>query len=532
MAIELHPPHRARLSAAMIVRDEEHVLATTIESVRAIADEILVLDTGSIDQTPTIASQLGASVSRTLWNGDFSAARNRLLGEATGDWILWLDAGERLTAESAGELRAFLDREADRGNVYLLMIETPAAEPGASPEQAARLRLMPNHPDLRFAGRVRETLEPSIEAAGLAIGAAPGRIVRHRRVHDPQRKARNAQRDLKLIALEASESEGPKPRLLVALGEASSDLDDRPTARRAFLQAVRHAPRGSTEMLEAYYGLLSTFDGDERQRDRQVALCLEALEIYPLDAQLLSAMGSYLHAQNRLDLAARAFETAVRYGKVDPKTWHLCEIDEMAATFLAFTLEMLGKDDEARRVLEEASARSGSSTRIRQHLIDLDVKHGRSEDALRAADAAPLEPEHREALHNAIRGACEAAQQNWLAALGLLQSAYLAGCREAVCLKWLAVTLLSNGQGEAVRPILHEWLQLEPGNAEARSYLTALDQNYAEWEASHAPLAVEPDGSRWIRVDPGTTVLDATPVRMPIIHQALSTDAILDADGW
>lgn len=285
-------------------------------------------------------------------------------------------------------------------------------------------------------------------------------------------------------------------------------------------------------MLEAYYGLLSTFDGDERQRDRQVALCLEALEIYPLDAQLLSAMGSYLHAQNRLDLAARAFETAVRYGKVDPKTWHLCEIDEMAATFLAFTLEMLGKDDEARRVLEEASARSGSSTRIRQHLIDLDVKHGRSEDALRAADAAPLEPEHREALHNAIRGACEAAQQNWLAALGLLQSAYLAGCREAVCLKWLAVTLLSNGQGEAVRPILHEWLQLEPGNAEARSYLTALDQNYAEWEASHAPLAVEPEGSRWIRVDPGTTVLDATPVRMPIIHQALSTDAILDADGW
>jgi hypothetical protein len=58
-------------------------------------------------------------------------------------------------------------------------------------------------------------------------------------------------------------------------------------------------------MLEGYYGLLTTFDGDPSQSDQQITACLEALEVYPLDAQLLVAMGGYMQNQNRLDLAAR-----------------------------------------------------------------------------------------------------------------------------------------------------------------------------------------------------------------------------------
>jgi len=534
------PSHRPRLSVAMIVRNEQDVLAATIDSARSIADEILVLDTGSTDETPAIAEQLGASVSRTLWNDDFSEARNRLMDRATGDWVLWLDAGEWLTAESAGRLRAFLDHDADPRTVYLVMVEAPSADRASSNEQAARPRLLPKHRALRFTGRVRETLEPSIAAAGLAVDLAPGRILRHARIHDSERKARVAQRDLKLIALESTETCQAQPRLLIALGEACSNLDDRPAARRAFFQAVRQAPRGSTEMLEAYYGLLSTFDGSPVQRDRQVAVCLEALEIYPLDAQLLSAMGSYLQAQNRLGLAARAFDTAVRYGKIDPKTWHLCEIAEMASVFLALTLQMQGKDDEARRVLDEALARSQGSTRLRRHLIDLCVKQGESEEAIRVADALPMDDHQREPWLDAIRGASKAAGRDWPAALGLLQGAYAAGCREPLCLKWLAVTLLSNGQTDAARPVLREWLRIEPHNAEVQAYLNVLEREFAaaepdlvepgetqpEHEAAESRRAIEADPSRRLRIDPGTTVTVVTPPRMPIIHQALSTDAI------
>lgn len=534
------PSLRPRLSVAMIVRNEQDVLAATIDSARSIADEILVLDTGSTDETPAIAEQLGASVSQSLWNDDFSEARNRLMDKATGDWVLWLDAGEWLTTESAGRLRAFLDGNADPSTVYLVMVEAPSADRASSNEQAAQPRLLPKHRALRFTGRVRETLDPSIEAAGLAVDLAPGRILRHARIHDPERKARIAQRDLKLIALEATESHQRRPRLLIALGEACSNLDDQAAARRAFFLAVRQAPQGSTEMLEAYYGLLSTFDGSPVQRDRQVAVCLEALEIYPLDAQLLSAMGSYLRAQNRLDLAARAFDTAVRYGRIDPETWHLCEIAEMASVFLALTLQIQGKDDEAHRVLHEALAGSQGSIRLRRHLIDLCVKRGESEEAMRVAEAVPMDDDQREPWLGAIRGASKAARQEWPAALGLLQSAYAAGCREPLCLKWLAVALLSNGQIDAARLVLHEWLRIEPHNAEVRAYLDVLQRELApgepdlaeppetppEQEASEGRLAIEADPSRRLRIDPGTSVTLVTPPRMPIVHQALSTDAI------
>jgi Flp pilus assembly protein TadD len=546
MAPRSPSPRRCRLSVAMIVRNEEDVLASTIESARSIADEILVLDTGSIDQTRDVARQLGASVHQAPWNDDFAAARNRLLSEVTGDWVLWLDAGERLLAESARELREFVDQEADPHTLYLVMVETPAADPAASNEQMAQPRLMPKVPGLRFAGRLRESVEPSWTSSGGAIGGAPGRILRHPRAGDPRRKARLAIRDLKLVALESVESRDPQPRLLVALGEACTNLDDQATARRAFIQAVEHATPGSTEMLDAYYGLLSSYDGDAAHHDRQVALCLEALEVYPLDAQLLSAMGSHLHAQGQLELAARAFETALRHGKVEPRTWHLCEITQMAAAFLALTLQTQGKDDEALAVLEEALAESPGSVRLRRHLVDLHVKHGRSEQAVRASETIPVAAELREPFRNAIRGASKAAVQDWLPALGWLQAAYVAGCREPLCLKWLAVTLLSNGEAQAAEPVLHEWLCLEPNNAEVWIYLNSIQQyvrapegvafpdepsagDQAEQAGARGTWAGERDEWRRIRIDPGMTIAVAAPAHMPIIHQALSTDAILDA---
>ena len=99
-----------RLSVAMIVRNEQYVLADTLQSVHAIADQVVVLDTGSTDQTLSVARQSGATVGQWPWSDDFAAARNECLKSANGDWVLWLDAGERLDADSAAELREFIDR--------------------------------------------------------------------------------------------------------------------------------------------------------------------------------------------------------------------------------------------------------------------------------------------------------------------------------------------------------------------------------------------------------------------------------------
>ncbi len=515
-------PSGPRLSVAMIVGDDQQVVASSLRSVWPVADEMVVFDAGSTDRTAKIAQAMGAKILTGLWQDDFGAARNRVLKQVTGDWVLWLDAGDCLADDSAALLRSFLDQCASANCVYRVMVEAPPAEPAASPEQSAQIRLVPNRRDLRFEGRVRETLKPAIEAAGLEVLLAPIRILCDPRRHDQEHKARRARRNLDLVALDNAD-DACQVRLLLALGESAGDLENRPLARQAFAEAVRIAPRGSTEMLEGYYGLLAGLDDDPEDPAGQLTVCLEALAVYPLDAQLLSAMGNCLQARNQLALAARAFDLAMGHGQINLETWHLRDIAEVAAACLALTLQLSGEDDRATTVLKESLERHPSSIHLRRHLIDLHVKRGEPEEALAAAEGLSLGPDQREPFRSAVRGACRAAAGDWLPALGHLQSAYAAGCCDPFCLRWLCVTLLSNGRTEAALPVLRQWQVLEPNNRELQAYLRAVQ---TVGPAATAPSASAPtsEGTRWLRIDPGTTVTDVTPIQMPIISQTLSAD--------
>ena len=87
----------ATISLCMIVKDEAAKLPLCLASVKGLADEISVIDTGSGDRTPTIAQDAGAKVNFQMWADDFAKARNASLDQATGDWILVLDADRKST---------------------------------------------------------------------------------------------------------------------------------------------------------------------------------------------------------------------------------------------------------------------------------------------------------------------------------------------------------------------------------------------------------------------------------------------------
>ena len=102
-----------------------------------------------------------------------------------------------------------------------------------------------------------------------------------------------------------------------------------------------------------------------------------------------------MQAQNHVDLAARAFEAAVRVGEVDVRTWHLGDVAEVAAACLSVSLQLLDRDDEARHVLEEALSRRPESARLGRRLVELHIKRGRLDEALQAAGRLTLAPEDR-----------------------------------------------------------------------------------------------------------------------------------------
>jgi glycosyltransferase involved in cell wall biosynthesis len=156
------------LSAAIIVRDEAEHLDACLRSLVGLTDEIVVVDTGSRDDSIAVARSHGAILAQEPWTADFSRPRNRALDLATGDWILYIDADERVRPGDFASVRSDLGATAD--HVAFRVRFVPRV--GWTPYR--EYRLWRNRPEIRFVGAMHETTLPAIERAaqkdGLRIG--------------------------------------------------------------------------------------------------------------------------------------------------------------------------------------------------------------------------------------------------------------------------------------------------------------------------------------------------------------------------
>jgi glycosyltransferase involved in cell wall biosynthesis len=137
-----------RLSLAMIVKNEAATLDHCLTSVQDLVDEIVVVDTGSHDNTKDIARRHGARVFDLPWPDSFAAARNESIRHATGQWLLWLDADEYLDEANRAKLRALLSGLADDKTAYVMDQRSHAANGSAT--LVGQVRLFRNHPAIRW----------------------------------------------------------------------------------------------------------------------------------------------------------------------------------------------------------------------------------------------------------------------------------------------------------------------------------------------------------------------------------------------
>ena len=140
---------RPRLSVSMIVRNEETFIEGCLQSVADLADEIVVVDTGSTDRTLSIVEQFRAKVVHIAWTDDFSAARNESLRHCSGDWILYLDADERVTPEACSEIRRVIARR-DAAAFYCLLRSEEKLPDGVVHSLASYPRLFRRRAEFRL----------------------------------------------------------------------------------------------------------------------------------------------------------------------------------------------------------------------------------------------------------------------------------------------------------------------------------------------------------------------------------------------
>jgi tetratricopeptide (TPR) repeat protein len=179
------------LALSMIVKNAEANLARCLESVRGVADEIVVADTGSTDRTAAIARQHGAVVFGIPWEKDFAKARNRSLAKVRSEWVLWMDADEMLDPDAGKLMPAHISTEHVMG--YSVTIRNyvesldwylwdQKARPNHNAPSFARqyagyfdhtnLRLFRRHPDVCFEGCVHESVYPGILRMGMQMADA------------------------------------------------------------------------------------------------------------------------------------------------------------------------------------------------------------------------------------------------------------------------------------------------------------------------------------------------------------------------
>jgi glycosyltransferase involved in cell wall biosynthesis len=145
------------LSLSMIVRDEAERIEACLRSVQGFVDEMVVVDTGSSDDTVAIATALGATVHRIDWPGDFAPARNQALQWLTGDWVLVLDADEQLRPEAREPLRQLMTQP------DLLLINLLRQERGAVQSPYSNVsRLFRRHPAIRWSRAYHSLVDDSV----------------------------------------------------------------------------------------------------------------------------------------------------------------------------------------------------------------------------------------------------------------------------------------------------------------------------------------------------------------------------------
>jgi tetratricopeptide (TPR) repeat protein len=264
------PDAVSRITAALIVRDEAAMLGGCLESIRDHVDEIVVVDTGSVDRTQEIATAGGARLLKFDWCGDFAAARNFALDAATGTWILYIDADERLEIPPAKRLAAFFSAG---GHAAIRLKFRPRL--GYSPY--SEMRLFRSDARIRFEGRIHERVVRSVlavcESDGLTIGQTEATI--QHLGYEADQSAKH-HRNLPLL-MRAVEDDPDRVYYWWHLGEtlaAVGDCEKAETALRTAIQTARRTgkPLSRLQAVLAFH--------------RLARLCLEAGEPSRADAVL------------------------------------------------------------------------------------------------------------------------------------------------------------------------------------------------------------------------------------------------------
>jgi glycosyltransferase involved in cell wall biosynthesis len=397
----------AHVTLCMIVKDEEAMLADCLASVRDLVDDMVVVDTGSRDATPHIARKAGARVVSFGWRDDFAAARNEALRHVrpvksgrAGDWVIQLDADERLAPVAKNGLRAMLDQASfDCGMLRLhdataLDAKTEDVLAGRERQGEVQLvaRVFRRTPDLAYVDAIHENVMPWLRRHGMRVGGLELDIVHLGAVKEVVGGKAKIERNVRLLKVRLERA----PEDVIAYGYLANEYL-RAGALDAALEVTErgwvHVGQAAAEQssihrlaLARAYLMIAHRRFETTRESVRVA---ESVEGKNPDFAFLRAFSWEAEARHELDpaLRARALESA-RDGYAEAMTFagrHFAQAfvcgssSWMGHTRLGTVHLLLGEPEKAAAAFDAA---------IAMRPAEREARLGRAEASLALGDAA------------------------------------------------------------------------------------------------------------------------------------------------
>lgn len=335
-----------QISLVMIVRNEGGRLAECLACVKDLVDEIVIVDTGSGDDTVKIAKQYTEKVYCFSWCDDFSAARNFAIEQTTHEWIVSLDADERLDAQAC-DLHSLINQS--RYSAYCLpLYAIKEADDYREHDRFMVLRLFQRK--YRFKGTIHEYV--CVEDAE-AVGTATAPVICHIAVPSAERHRRRG-RNIALLKKAIAEHT-TDPYLQYYLGTEWLGLGKFNLAISAFRTALSQFSRQQTVFRSPTVRHLIQCYKQTGRLDEAICLCLDESQQYPEYSDLFFDAGVLFELQDEYDIAIKWFKEAVKLGSPPIAFFHTDGTEGYLANYhLGYCLEKIGLHKEAIKYYEEA----------------------------------------------------------------------------------------------------------------------------------------------------------------------------------
>ncbi len=302
-----------RISACMIAKNEEKVIARCIESYRAAVDEIIIVDTGSIDQTVSIAKSFGAKVFHFTWNDDFAAAKNYAISKAKGDWIIFLDADEYFVNGTGDKLRAYLKSLDKAFNCVACKMINIDEHSRKIINEVMHVRLFKNDKQLRYVNPIHEALYNNRKGGKLnACLATKQELLIYHTGYSATNNQAKAQRNLTLLLRQLTDNVVVKPEYYYYIADSYYTLDEWDKVMeyiRLFMDSgtklVGHNVRAHNILIDAMIQLES-YSNEVMQ---EVNIAIDKFPQHPL---FYFYKGKLLYDDKRYDAAFAALQQALQ----------------------------------------------------------------------------------------------------------------------------------------------------------------------------------------------------------------------------